>query len=173
MKARTLFCAFACVVLAVPALGGDVEEKNRTRCQVGGSWFALADGAPWIATFSETSAFGGTLIAQWTGGDGDWDGYCPGSTRYSSGFGSWTQKGPHALLYTIVTFSLDANGDVACIWKLSGWVVLDIGCDSGLQSGSVELFEPGADPFSDEPYHWFPRGGETHFVRITVDAYRE
>lgn len=173
MKARVLFCTFACVVFAVPAICGDVGERHHTWCQVGGSWFALAGGAPWIATFSETSIFGGTLITQWTGGDGDWGGSCPGSVRYTNGFGSWTRKGPHALLYTIVTFSLDANGDVACIWKMSGWVTLDLGCDSGVQNGSLELFDPESDPFTDEPFNWYPPDGETPFVRMTVDPIRE
>ena len=87
--------------------------------------------------------------------------------------GSWSRKGPLAILYTIITFSLDAEGEVVCIWKASGRIQLDASCDSGRQSGSIELFDPGTDPFTDEPFHWFPPDGETEFVRMTVDPCRE
>ena len=56
---------------------------------------------------------------------------------------------------------------------MSGWVTLDSGCDSGVQSGSVELFDRDSDPFTDEPFHWYPRDGETPFVRMTVDPIHE
>lgn len=173
MKIRSISSALLCLLAAATAYGGDPESKRRTWCDVGGSWFAAADSAPWTASFTETSFAGGLVITQWTGGDGDWDGYCAGSVRNTNGVGSWTRKGPRSILYTIITFSLDADGDVVCIWKASGRIQLDTACQSGRQSGSIEFFDPGMDPFADEPFQYFPREGETEFVRMTVDPCRE
>jgi len=172
MKIRVVLSMFVLLAAATCVHAGDDEEKRRTWCDVGGSWYADAGSAPWIATFSETCFAGGLLITQWTGGNGDWFGFCAGSVAVSNGLGTWTRKGPNTLLYTIITFSLDAHGEVVCIWKTSGRIQLEPDCNSGLQSGSTELFDPGTDPFADEPFHWFPRGEDTRFVRMTVDPGR-
>jgi hypothetical protein len=173
MKMRSLVFLLSGVFLGTVAFGGEPGDTWRTMCSVNGSWFAAAEGSPWTATFSNTSFADGSLVTEWTGGDGDWYGHCAGSVRFTNGLGTWTQKGPRTLLYTIITFSLDEFGDVVCTWKLSGRIVLDAGCDSGRQSGSIELFYPDANPFMDEPFHFFPREGETEFVRMTVDPCRE
>lgn len=173
MKTRVALCLFVLLAAAICVHGGDNDEKLRSRCDFSGSWYAAAGGAPWIATFSETSFAGGLLITQWSGGNGDWFGYCPGSVAVSNGIGTWTSKGPRTLLYTIISFSLDADGDVVCIWKNSGRVTLDARCSAGVQSGSTELFDPGSNPFEDEPFYWFPRGEDTRFVRMTVDPCRD
>jgi hypothetical protein len=172
MKMRKFAPAVLCLLAAATVSGGEREIKGRVWCDVSGGWFAHNDVAPWVATFTETSFAGGFVLAQWTGGDGDWFGYCPGSVRITSGMGTWMRKGPRTLLYTIVAFSLDAGGEVVCTWKASGRILFDAGCDSGHQSGSIELFDPGMNPFSDEPFHWFPREGTTEIVRMTVDPGR-
>ncbi len=38
---------------------------------------------------------------------------------------------------------------------------------------ALELFDPGSNPFEDEPFYWFPRGEDTRFVRMTVDPCRD
>ena len=172
MKMRKFAPVILCLLAAAAAFGGEREVKGRVWCNVSGGWYADDVVSPWIATFNETSFLGGFVTAQWTGGDGDWDGYCPGSAGITGGMGTFMRKGPRTLLYTIVAFSLDADGNVVCTWKASGRILFDPGCDSGLQSGSIELFDPGMNPFRDEPFHWFPREGTTEIVRMTVDPGR-
>ncbi len=172
MKTQVVVGVFVLLAAATCLHGGDDEEKRGSWCDVGGSWYADAGTAPWIATFSETSFTRGLLVTQWSGGNGEWLGYCAGSVAVSNGLGSWARKGPRTLLYTIITFSLDADGEVVCIWKSSGRITFDAGCKSGVQSGSTELFDPGSNPFEDEPFYWLPRGGDTAFTRMTVDPCR-
>lgn len=172
MKTRVVLSMLVLLAAATCVRGGDDEQKGRAWCDISGTWYADAGSTPWIATFSRTSFARGLLITQWTGGSGDWYGYCAGSVATSNGMGTWTQKGTRTLLYTVVSFSLDAAGEVVCIWKMSGHIQLEPDCNSGLQNGSTELFDPGTNPFTDEPYHWFPTGEGTRFVKMTVDPVR-
>lgn len=77
------------------------------------------------------------------------------------------------LCLLVAATAYGGDGDVVCIWKASGRIQLDTACQSVRQSGSIEFFDPGMDPFADKPFQYFPREGETEFVRMTVDPCRE
>jgi len=171
MKTRLVLCIVVCAMIAAPALvgGTDMEQHSRNACKMGGAWFGGNVFGPWTSVIVENSHQNGTVVTDWGGGTGSWFGICPGSVEISNGLGVWERTGPRSFNFTGISFSIDADDNVVCIWKNSGWGELDPGCESGWLNATLEFFAPDANPFEDEPYATLPPGEDNLFVVMTVD----
>lgn len=177
MNMRRFLCLIAvfAALVAVPVFGGEPNtEKHRgPMCSFEGAWIGLTGFGPFASEFVATSPQGGSFTVDWTGGTGSWFGLCDGSVRNSTAYGIWKRTGPRTIEYSGVTFSLDIEGNPVCIWKSSGWAVLDPGCNTGGIDGSVEIFAPDVNPFDGTPFYVIPAGTANPFMRMTVDPWVE
>ncbi|MEX1311112.1 MAG: hypothetical protein AB1Z65_11880 [Candidatus Sulfomarinibacteraceae bacterium] len=167
---RLLVLVVVSMIVAVPSFGSDEGDgENRGWCSLDGGWYGASAFGPWAWTATMTSSQNAVGTVAWTGGNGTWFGYCPDSVRNSIGQGVATRIGPRSFETTFVTFSIAADGSIACIWKATGWVELDRGCEAGVLNGEIQLYNADQDPFSGEPFVCFPEGPNQPFVRMTVD----
>jgi len=167
---RMLVIVFVSLLIAVPAFGNDDGDgENRGWCSLAGGWYGASGFGPWTWIATMTSPHEAVGTAVWTGGNGTWFGYCPESVRNSLGQGVATRIGPRSFETTFVTFSYAADGSIACIWKVTGWVELDRGCEAGVLNGEIQLYTADQDPFVGDPFVCFPEGPDQHFYKMTVD----
>jgi hypothetical protein len=171
MKTRLVLCVVICAMMAGPALAGgpDWEQKNRNACRVGGAWLGENAFGPWMAAMSEITPQKGTVVVDWVGGTGEFFGICQDAVDITTSVGVWEKTGPRSFSYTGISYSLDVDENIVCVWKTSGWGELDPGCRTGWLNGTVEFFAPGSDPFEDHPYTVLPPGDDSPFVVMTVD----
>jgi hypothetical protein len=76
----------------------------------------------------------------------------PDAVQSSKLRGVWERTGPNSYAYTLVGFTLDANGGTQYISKLTGTETLSEDCNTMLlQNTYLQIYLPDADPFSDTP----------------------
>ncbi len=171
MNARLVVCIVVFAMISAPALAGepDTEQKSRNACKLGGAWFGENALGPWTAVVVENTRQSGTVVIDWAGGTGEFFGICSGAVAISNGLGVWEKTGPRSFSFTGISFSIDADSNIVCTWKNSGWGELDPGCETGWLNATIEFFAPDANPFEEEPYYAIPAGDDSLFVVMTVD----
>jgi len=140
----------------------------KSGCRLEGSWLGFgADGSRWLATYHGESANAGTNDLEFFF-EPTLGGLFPGAVSISSARGVWVRTGGNTFAYTLITFGLDAGGNVAWIIKNSGNKTLTDNCNLMTIEGTLEVFLPEVDPFEGEPLFCVPGAGSEE-VRMRVD----
>ena len=148
-------------------------------CRYQGTWFGVVSDtddsfAGWMATIGGNSYFYGTNDLEFTREQFD-----PTTlplpragevVDWTSNRGNWMRSGYNTFIYTSTGFGLDANRNIVYIVRIGGTIELSEDCNSDRITVILEVFEAGANPFTDAPIFGPVPLPDTYGVRAHVDV---
>jgi hypothetical protein len=147
--------ALTLVAILIAAVSGFAQHENSEgTCHLDGSWLIKtpAWGISYTAVYDSDSHWTGTVQKQWIGGDPTFGGFFPTAVSWSQAVGTWERIGRRSFQYTVISHSLDAQGQPVNIIKNSGSFDLTMECDHfGAYSYAISFYGPNQDPFGDDP----------------------
>lgn len=157
-------------LIAFPTQGLAKEDQS---CSYIGSWYGYneAGALEWMINVQGPSQTSGTNNLESLLFDLTLGGNFPNAVRSTTLRGVWEKIGDKLFGFTMIGYAVDVNGSTVWIGKMSGTADLSDDCNKMYIDLTMDIFEPGKDPFADEPLFWFPLPNHNGY-RMRVDPPR-